>query len=63
MHSGPEFSVYCVQTSGEVDQGAAMLSDDVREKGYALMCMSTPLSDCVIQEVSETEILNEQLGE
>ena len=52
-----------VQTQGEVDQGAAMLSDDVRDKGYALMCMSTPLSDVVIQEVTEAEILDQQLGE
>lgn len=52
-----------VQTKGEVDQGAAMLSDDVRDKGYALMCMSTPMSDVVIQEVTEAEILDQQLGE
>jgi ferredoxin len=51
----------CMQTSGEVDQSAGMLSDDVREKGYALMCVSTPLSDCVVQEITEAEILDEQL--
>lgn len=40
-----------------------MLSEDVRERGYALMCMATPVSDVVIQEITEEEILNQQLGE
>ena len=50
-----------VQTSGTVDQQGGMLSEDVIEKGYALMCMATPTSDCSLEEITEAEILDEQL--
>lgn len=39
--------------SGEVDQTAGMLSDDVKEKGYALLCVSYPQTDCNIQVIEE----------
>jgi ferredoxin len=39
--------------SGTVDQSGSMLSDDVAEKGYALLCMAMPTSDCKIMTVSE----------
>ena len=48
--------------SGSVDQAGAMLSDDVTEKGYALLCCATPEGEgVVIQTVSEDELLEEQL--
>lgn len=50
-----------MQLSGKVDQTAAMLSDDVRDKGYALMCVATPTTDCTVKEITEAEILDEQL--
>lgn len=30
-----------------------MLSDDVAEKGYALLCMAVPQTDCKFMTVSE----------
>jgi hypothetical protein len=40
--------------SGEVDQsGGSMLSDDVQEQGYVLVCASRPLSDCLVKTVPE----------
>jgi ferredoxin len=50
-----------VQVSGTVDQPNSMLSEDVIEKGYALMCVSTPTSNCSVREITEAEILDEQL--
>lgn len=47
--------------SGELDQSGSMLSDDVEEKGYALLCCAKPLGDVVIQTVTEDELLDEQL--
>lgn len=47
--------------SGEVDQSAGMLDDGAREKGYALLCVSQPLSDCKVATISEEEILDEVL--
>ena len=47
-----------MQVSGEVDQSAGMLSEDVKEKGYALLCVSYAQSDCnirVIEEVSASQ--------
>jgi ferredoxin len=38
-----------------------MLSEDVIEKGYALMCVSVPTSDCTVEEITEEEILDQQL--
>mmetsp|Transcript_30378 Transcript_30378/g.75470 ORF Transcript_30378/g.75470 Transcript_30378/m.75470 type:complete len:158 (-) Transcript_30378:203-676(-) len=50
-------------TAGKVDQGMAMLSDDVAEKGFALLCCAMPVGEgLVIQTVSEDELLEEQLG-
>ena len=42
-----------VQVSGEIDQGAGMLSEDTIEKGYTLLCTATPKSDCVINCIEE----------
>ena len=48
--------------SGAVDQSGSMLSDDVEEKGYALLCCAKPEGEgVVIQTVSEDELLEEQL--
>lgn len=47
--------------SGELDQSGSMLSDDVEEKGYALLCCAKPLGEVVIQTVTEDELLDEQL--
>ena len=48
--------------SGELDQSGSMLSDDVEEKGYALLCCAVPQGEgVVIQTVSEDELLEEQL--
>lgn len=44
---------YHLQESGEVDQDAGMLSDDVVEKGYALLCVSLPQSDCHVRVIPE----------
>lgn len=41
------------KVSGVVDQSGSMLSDDVAEKGYALLCMAMPQTDCKIITVSE----------
>ncbi|XP_031505068.2 ferredoxin C 1, chloroplastic [Nymphaea colorata] len=47
--------------SGEVDQSGGMLSDDVVERGYALLCASYPRSDCHIRTIPEEELLSLQL--
>ncbi|ABO96561.1 predicted protein, partial [Ostreococcus lucimarinus CCE9901] len=48
--------------AGAIDQSGSMLSDDVEEKGYALLCCAVPQGeDVVIQTVSEDELLEEQL--
>ena len=47
----------CTQISGDVDQSAGMLDNEAKEKGYALMCVAEPQSDCrirVIEEVSHS---------
>lgn len=44
-----------LQVTGEVDQSAGMLDEEAKEKGYTLLCVSEPRTDCrikVIEEVS-----------
>ncbi|XAR54682.1 hypothetical protein NMG60_11029923 [Bertholletia excelsa] len=48
--------------SGAVDQSEGMLSDDVVERGYALLCASYPRSDCRIRTIQEEELLSLQLA-
>ncbi|KAJ3687380.1 hypothetical protein LUZ61_016544 [Rhynchospora tenuis] len=48
--------------SGTVDQSDGMLSDDVVERGYALLCASYPRSDCHIKTIPEEELLSLQLA-
>jgi len=36
-----------------VDQTAGMLDEDVQEKGYALLCVAQPQSDCKVQTIEE----------
>lgn len=45
--------------SGRVDQTAGMLDEDVQEKGYALLCVAQPQSDCEVQTIEEEELLAE----
>ncbi|KAL3727261.1 ferredoxin C 1, chloroplastic [Eucalyptus grandis] len=48
--------------SGSVDQSEGMLSDDVVERGYTLLCVSYPTSDCTIKTIPEEELLSLQLA-
>lgn len=49
-------------TAGKVDQQGSMLSDDVEEKGFALLCCAKPVAEgVVIKTVTEEELLDEQL--
>lgn len=48
--------------SGSVDQSEGMLSDDVVERGYALLCSAYPRSDCHIRIIPEDELLSLQLA-
>lgn len=48
--------------SGKVDQNEGMLSDDVVEGGYTLLCVSYPQSDCHIKTIPEDELLSLQLA-
>lgn len=47
---------------GSVEQPGAMLSEDVEEAGYALLCVAVPTSDDVeISTITEDELLEVQL--
>lgn len=46
---------------GKVDQSGSMLSEDVAEKGFALLCVARPMSDCKFKTIAEDEVLDEQL--
>ncbi|KAI7728238.1 hypothetical protein M8C21_012283 [Ambrosia artemisiifolia] len=48
--------------AGSVDQTEGMLSDDVVERGYSLLCVSYPKSDCVVKIIPEEELLSLQLA-
>ena len=49
--------------TGEIDQSGSMVSEDVAEAGYTLLCCAKPESDgVVIQTVSEDELLDAQFG-
>ncbi|KAF6142231.1 hypothetical protein GIB67_012080 [Kingdonia uniflora] len=48
--------------SGSVDQSEGMLSDDVVDNGYALLCVAYPRSDCHIRTIPEEELLLMQLA-
>jgi len=48
--------------SGKVDQSGGMISEDVADKGYALLCVAQPQEDCKIVTISEDELLDIQMG-
>ncbi len=49
--------------SGEVDQPEAMgLSPKLRDKGYALLCVSYPCSDIEVETQDEDEVYELQFG-
>ncbi|KAD4179736.1 hypothetical protein E3N88_28327 [Mikania micrantha] len=48
--------------TGNVDQSEGMLSEDVIERGYSLLCVSYPKSDCQVKIIPEEELLSLQLA-
>lgn len=42
-----------LQISGKVDQSGSMLSEDVEEKGFTLLCMAQPRSDVEVVTCNE----------
>jgi ferredoxin len=49
---------------GEVYQPQALgISRELKEQGFALMCVGYPMSDCVMETVSEDEVYDLQFGE
>jgi len=48
---------------GELYQPEALgISAELREQGYALMCVGFPMSDCVLETVPEDEVYDLQFG-
>ena len=47
-----------LQVSGQVDQSAGMLDESAKAKGYALLCVSEPQSDCRIRVIDEVRSLH-----
>lgn len=48
---------------GQVYQPEALgVSEELRKKGYALMCVAFPDSDCVLETVPEDEVYDLQFG-
>lgn len=45
------------QEEGDVDQEAGMLSEDVRSKGYALLCVSQPHGNVKVRIIPEVQWL------
>ncbi len=58
----PSFPPLNLQVAGTVDQSGSMLSEEIANKGYALLCVATPTSDCKIQTIAEDELLEQQFG-
>lgn len=44
-----------------MDQTAGMLDEDVQEKGYALLCVAQPQSDCMVQTIEEVRVQQQHL--
>lgn len=40
-----------------MDQDAGMLSDDVQDMGYALLCVAVPRSDCRVRIIPEVRLV------
>ena len=50
--------------SGEVEQGEGMgLSPDLQAEGYALLCVSYPRSNIVVEVDKEDEVYDRQFGQ
>lgn len=50
-------------SQGKVDQYQALgVSRELRERGYALMCVAFPLTDCRMETVPEDEVYDLQFG-
>eukprot|EP00884_Botryococcus_braunii_P007731 jgi/Botrbrau1/1695/Bobra.116_2s0037.1 len=47
--------------SGQVDQSAGMLDEAAIAKGYTLLCVAEPQSDCRLKIITEDELLEEVL--
>lgn len=48
--------------SGNVDQSEGMLNVDAVERGYAILRVAYPRSDCSIRTIPEEELLSLQLA-
>ena len=64
-HSGVFTDCASIMLEGSLDQEDAMgLNDDLREKGFALLCVAYPKSDLniVIGKEVEDDLYNDQFG-